>query len=117
MQVDAVARDFIANHGELDRLVGTFADDGDMDGSSFGSLKQIGYVASAHVIGGLAIDGDDDVSGANARTISGCASKWGNDDDFVVARADRHADAVVLAALIFAQQRVGLRIKEIRVRV
>src|SRR5713226_3275864 len=40
-----------------------------------------------------------------------------NHDDLVVARADRHAHAVVFAALLFPQQGIGLRIKEVRVRI
>ena len=62
VQIDAVARNFVAHHGELQRLVRAFAQNGDVDGGAFGSLEQVGYVAGAHVVGGLAIDGDDDVA-------------------------------------------------------
>ena len=55
--------------------------------------------------------------GTNSGAIGGCSHKGRNDNDFIVARADRHAYAVVFAALIFAQQRVGLGIKEIGVRI
>jgi len=51
------------------------------------------------------------------RAVSWRPSKRCNHDHFIVARTNRHAHAVVLAALIFAQQRIRLRIKEIRVRI
>src|SRR5271167_4207270 len=88
-----------------------------MDGGALGSFQEVGYVAGAHIVGGLAVDRDDDVSGANAGAISGRARKGRNDDDFVVTRPDRHADAVILAALILAQKGVRLGIKKVRVRI
>ena len=53
----------------------------------------------------------------NAGLVSGRSGEGIDDDDFVVARADGHAHAVVFAALVFAHERVGLGIKEIGVRV
>src|SRR5580704_334700 len=117
VQVDAIARDLIANHGKLKRLLGALAQDGDVDGGALGAFEQIGYVTGAHVVGGLSVNRDDDVSGTNASPIRGRSRERGDDDDLVVAWADGHADAVVFAALVFAQKRVGFRIKEIRVRI
>ncbi len=89
----------------------------DVDRRALGPLQQVGHIAGAHVVGGLAVDGDDQSPGMNAGAISGRARERSNDDHFVVARPDGHADAVVLAALVFAQQRVGLGIEEIGVRI
>src|SRR5205814_6288963 len=40
-----------------------------------------------------------------------------DDNYFIIARPDGHADAVVLAALVFAEERVRLGIKEVGVRI
>ncbi len=53
----------------------------------------------------------------NAGLVGGRAGEGIDHDHFIVARTDRHAHAVVLAALVFAHQRVGLGIEEIRVRI
>ena len=53
----------------------------------------------------------------NAGLVGGRPGEGINHDDFIVARADGHAHAVVLAALVFAHQRVGLGIEEIGVRI
>src|SRR5947209_19310469 len=110
-EIDAVARNLVAHYGELDRLVGAFANDGDVDRGPFLALQQIGDFARGHVVSGLAIDGGDYVTGTNPSFICGRAHEWGNHDDFVVARSDRHAHAVVFAALIFAQQGVLLGVE------
>src|SRR5258708_11337180 len=57
MQVHAVARNLVADDGEFERLVGTFAQHRDANGGAFRSLEQIGNVGGAHVVGGLAVDG------------------------------------------------------------
>ena len=117
VHVDAVARNLVAHQGELHRLLDAFARDADVNRCALGALQHVRNVAGTHVLGGLAIDGDNHVARMNASLIRGRAGEGVNHNDFVVARADGHADAVVLAALVLAHQRVGLGIKEVRVRV
>ncbi len=117
VQIDAVAGNLVANDAELERVIGTFAQHGDADGCALGPFEKIGHVGGAHVVGGFSVNGGDDVAGTNARAVGGRAGKGRDHDDFVIARADRHADAVILAALLFARVRIRLWIKEIRVRV
>ena len=117
VQVDAVARNLVADDGKLQRIFGTFAEHRDADGRALGPLEQIGYVRGAHVVGGLAVDGGDDVAGADARAISRSSDERRDDDNLIIARADRHAYAVIFAALFFAQRRIGLGVEEIRVRI
>src|ERR1700722_20174623 len=117
VQVNAIARNFIANHRELQRFVRAFAQNRDVDCGSFGSFQQVGDVASAHVVGGLAIDRGDDVARTDAGAICGRSDEGRNHNNFIVARADRHADAVIFAALIFTQQRISFWIEKVRVRI
>ncbi len=88
-----------------------------MDGRAFGSLEQVGNVGSAHVVGGFAVDRDDHVARMNAGLVSRRSHERDDDDDLVVARANRHADAVILAALLFSQQGIRLGIEEVGVRI
>src|SRR5439155_15535332 len=88
-----------------------------VDRRSLGPLKQVRHVAGGHVVGGLAVDRGDDVSRVNARAISRSAGERRNYDDLIVPWTDGHSYAVVLATLVFAQQRIRLGIKKVRVRV
>src|SRR5579859_2568647 len=117
VNVDAVTRNFVAHERELHRLLHGFTRDADVNRGALGSLQQVGDVAGAHVFGGFAVDGDDYVTRMNAGLVSGRADERENHDDFVVARADGHTYAVVLATLVFAHERVRLGIKEIGVRI
>src|SRR5208337_1001684 len=94
VQVHAVARNLVADHGELERMVGAFAQHGDADGGAFRSLEQIGHIGGAHVVGGLAVNGGNNVARPDAGAIGRGADKGGDDDDFIIARAYRHAHAV-----------------------
>src|ERR1700694_5167309 len=106
VQINAVPRNLVANHGELERLIGTFAQDGDVDRRTFRSLQHVGDIASIHVVGGFSVDRDDDVAWADSGPVSGRPDEGRDNDDFVIARAYGHAYAVVFAALVFAQKRV-----------
>src|SRR5690242_2421284 len=117
MQIDAVARNLVADDRELQRFVGAFAQNSDVNRGAFRSFEQVGDIAGAHVVSRLAIDGGNDVAWPDAGAISRSANKGCDDDDLIVARPNRHADAVIFAALIFAQQRISFWIKEIRVRI
>src|SRR5579864_1069247 len=117
MQIHAVARNFVANHGEFQRLIGAFAQDRNVYSRALGPFEQIGNVAGVHVVSGFAIHRRDNVAGMNARPVRWASREWRDDDDLIVARPDRHSHTVVLAALIFAQQRIRFRIEEIGVRI
>src|SRR5260370_10627398 len=117
LQIHAVPRYLIAHHVELQRLVAAFAQDGDMNVSAPRSLEHIGYRSHAQVVRGLAVDSDDRVTGAQADLVRRRTHEGGDHDDLVVARRDLDAHAVILSALFFAQQRVRLRIEEVRMRI
>ena len=117
MQVHAIPRNFVANHCELERMIRPLAQNGNPDRRPFWTLEQVRDVGGTHVVGRLAIHRSDDVARMNAGTIRRCPSKRRDHDHFVIARADRHAHTVVFAALLFAQQGIGLRIKEVRMRI
>jgi hypothetical protein len=117
VQIHAVARDFVTNHGEFERLVNAFTQHGDVNRGALRPLQQVSHIGGAHVIGGLAIDCNNDVTGADTRAIGRSADKGRDHDDLIIARTDRHAHAVVLAALIFAKQRISFGIEEIGVRI
>ena len=53
----------------------------------------------------------------NAGAVRGRAHERSDYDDFIIARANCHAHAVILAALLFAEQGIRLGIKKIRVRI
>src|SRR5207253_8087977 len=103
MQVNAIAGNFIAHYVEVEWLVGTFPQYGDAYRRPFGTLQKIGDVSRAHIVGGFAVDRDNDVAWMNAGAIRGCTHEGRNDTDFVIARADRHAYAEIFAALFFAK--------------
>src|SRR3954470_2969567 len=69
VQVNAVARNFVTHDSKLERLVRAFTQNRDVDGGALGTLEQIGHVASAHVVGRLAIDRGDDVARPNTSAI------------------------------------------------
>ena len=117
MQINAVPRNLVTHDREFQGFVGPFAQDRDVDRRTLRALQQISNVAGIHVVSGLAVHRNNDVSGMNSRTVGRCSNKWRDDNHLVVSRADRHSHAVVLPALIFPQQRIGLWIEEIRVRI
>src|SRR5215472_11718787 len=117
VNVHAVARNLITYYVEINRLLGAFAQDGDLNGGAFGAFEQLSHIAGAHVVGGLAVHGDNYVAGPDAGSIRRSARKWRNDDNLVVARPNLHAHAIVLSALFLAQRRVRLRIEEVGVRI
>src|ERR1035437_6190422 len=75
VQVHAVARNLVADHGEFERMVGAFAQHGDADGGAFRALEQIGNIGGAHIVGGLAVNGGDDVARPYAGAIGRSADE------------------------------------------
>ena len=117
MQIDAVARNFIAYHGELERFVGALAEHRNFDRGAFGPFQQFGHFADAHIVRRFAVDDGNDVAWTDAGPVRGSAGKGRYHDDLVIARANLHANSVILAALLLAKQGIRLRIEEIGVRV
>src|SRR5262245_19473932 len=117
MQVHAEARNLVAGHVEIQRLLQAFAENGDLDRGALGALQKFGDFAGAQVVSRFAVNREDDVAGTNPGAVRGRAHEGRNHDDLVITRPDLHAHDVVLAALLFAQQGVRLGIKEIGVRI
>ena len=95
-------------------------DDGDVGAAR--AFEHVGNGGGVEAFCGLAIDGHDDVAGANAGPVGGGALEGREDDDvddagFVGLGLDGHADAVVLAVLVFAHLGEGLWVVEVGVGV
>src|SRR5262249_46457243 len=82
---------------------------------AWGPLKRVANIGAAHFGGGLAANRHNDVTRADTSSICRSSNKRCDNNNFVVAWADRHPNAVVLAALIFSQERVRLGIEEVGV--
>src|SRR5579872_523116 len=115
VNVHAVARNLVAHQREFHGFFYALTRNADMDGCTLGTFQQVGNIARAHVLGRLTIDRDDYVSGMNTRLVGRRSGEGEDHDNFVIARPDGHAHAVVLAALILAHQCIGFGIEEIRV--
>ncbi len=114
-------RNFVANEIEDQRLGLAVAHHGDFDLRALGALERLGYLVGGPAFGGFAVDRDDLVAGMNAGAERGRVLVGRDHEDLglavVILLLDDHADAVVVAALVFAQAGVGLGIVEVRVRV
>src|ERR1700682_165747 len=105
---DSVARDC-----EHERLRIAFAGNGDLYYGAFGTFEHVCNITGSEAVGGLVIDLDDYVAGANSGVIGRGADVGSHDHGVVLAWGNDHADAVVLAALIFAEQGELAGVKEI----
>src|SRR6267142_290894 len=74
-------------------------------------------IAGGEAVGGLVINLDNHVAWVNASVISRCANVWSHHYSVILAGSDDHADAVIFAALIFAQEGKLAGVEEIRVGV
>src|SRR5262249_5341599 len=92
-------------------------EDGDVNVGALGAFQHVGNVSHAKVVCGLAVDGQNRVAGAQPGLVSRSSHERRYHNDLVVARGNLHAYAVVFPALLFAQQRVRLRIKEVGMRI
>src|SRR5580692_7331538 len=95
---------FVAGDGEDQRFTIAFAGDGDLYDGALGTFEHVGDIAGGEAIGGLVIHLDDYVARANAGVVGRCADVRSHDYGVVFARSNDHADAVVFAALIFAEE-------------
>src|SRR5260370_12829387 len=112
-----MAGNFVAGDGEHQRLRVSFTRNSDLDDGALGALEHVGDIAGGQPIGGLGVNLDDDVAGTNAGVVGGCPDVGSHGDGVVLAGGDDHADAVVVAALIFAEESEVAGVKEIGVRV
>src|SRR5882757_2999695 len=115
--VHGMAGDFVARHGEDERLGVAFAGNRNFYDCALGAFQHVGNIAGGEAVGGLVINLDDYVAGSNPSVIGWCADVGSHDYCVVLAGSNDHAYAVVLAALIFAQECKLAGIKEIRVGV
>ena len=105
-QVNAVARDLVADHVEFQWLLGGLAQNRNVNVGAFWPFEQIGHIAHAHVVRGFGVDGNDHVARPQPGFVRRRSREWGHDNNLVVARGNLHAHAVILAALFFTQQRI-----------
>ena len=115
--VHGMSRNFVARYGEDQRLGITFAGHGDFYDCALGTFEEVGNFTGGEAVGGFFIDLYDDVTGAEASIVGGCANVRGHNHGMIFTRGYDHADAVIFATLIFAEQRKLLGIKEIGMRV
>src|SRR4029077_16084722 len=90
MQVYAVASNLITHDSEFNRLLSAFTENRDVDRGSFGPFKQVGDIASGHVVGRLTINRDDDVTWMNARAVGRGSHERRDNNDLVIARPNGH---------------------------
>ena len=99
-----------------------YANHRDLDVRALGAFERLGDLVGGPAVSGFAVDRGDLVAGMNAGAERGRVLIGSDDVDLalaipVILLLDDHADAVVVAALIFAQAGIGLGIVEVRVRV
>ena len=100
-------RDLIPDQVEYQRLGCALACDRNLHVGTFGSFEHVGHIFRIHVVRGLAVHGDNHVSGPYAGLEGRCAFKRTDHDNLVALRLNQHAYAVVLAMLVFAHLGVG----------
>ena len=59
-------RDFIANQVEIQWSRWALARDGEMDVGSLGAFQHVGHCSGVETVGRFAVNGDNDVAGAEA---------------------------------------------------
>jgi hypothetical protein len=115
--IDGVARDFVAGNGEGKGIGVAFAGDENLDDGALGTLEHVGDFAGGQAVCGLVVHLNNDVSRAEASVIGRCANVGSYDNGVGVPGGDDHADAVILAALVFTEKGELAGIKEVGVRV
>src|SRR5215472_16244412 len=88
VHVNAVTGNLVTNHIEVDRLLGAFTQNRDLDRRALGSLEQLSYVGRAHVVGRLAIDSDNHVARPDPSAVRRRTRKRSDHDDLVIARTN-----------------------------
>ena len=116
-EFNARAGNFVAHDGHFDGLVPAFASQRNVNGGSLGALQHVGHLRGGEAGAVLAVNLQDRVAGANTRFCSRRSHEGRKHHGLVLARRDGHADAVIFSFLLFAEQRVLLRIEKVRVRI
>ncbi len=116
-EVDGGVGNLVAYEVEDQRLGLAIANHRDLNVGALGALERLCNLIGGPAVGGFAVDREDLVAGVNAGAEGGRVLIGSDDVDFVVLLLDDHADAVVVAALVFAHAGIGLGIVEMRVRV
>ena len=113
----ALARNLVAYDVERQRLFHAVPHDDDLHRRSARAFQQVGDFGGGQIVGFLVVDFDNHVARPQAGAIGGRSGEGRQHDGLAVARLHLHADAVVVALLLFAQQLEIARIEEIGVRV
>src|SRR5208283_4202040 len=115
--IDGVPGNFIARNGEHERVRIALTSDGDLYDGALGTFEEVGNFTGGESVGNFFVDFNDDVTGAEARIVGRSADIRRHNDRAVFTGSNDHADAVILAALIFTEKSKLARVKEIGVRV
>ena len=115
--IHGVLGDLIASHGEGQWLGVSLALDGQMHVGALGAFQQVGNFRGGQSFGGFIFHSPDDVPRTKAGLDGRRAGHRSQNDGTPGLRADGHPHAVVLAALVFAEQRISARIKKCGVRI
>ena len=115
--VHGVTWNFVACNRKNEWIGVSFARNRNLDDRALGALQHVGDIAGRQAFGRLLVNLDDHIAWPNSRVVGGRAHVRRHHHRVVLAGRNHHADAVILAALVFPQERKLPRIKEIRVRI
>jgi hypothetical protein len=114
---DAQERDLLAGEGQVERLVGAVADEGDGDIGPLLAPELLHGVVARQRPGRFAVDLGDDVAGLDAHAVGRPALDRGDDDDVIAQLLDLHAHPEVLAHVVLAHPGEAGRVEEVGVGV
>ena len=112
---NAQERDLLAGDGQVERLLGAFAHEGDGDLGPLFAAELLHGVVARDRHGRLAVDARDDVAGEDAQAIGRAALDRRDDDDVVALLLDLHAHAEILARVVLAHPGEARGVEEIGV--
>src|SRR5467141_4353509 len=115
--IHRMPRYLVARHRENELLRVTFARNRYLDDRAFRSLQHVRYFAGGQSIRGSFVDFDDHVARPDPRVIRWRSHVRRHHHCVILARRDHHAHAVILPALVLAEQGKLLGIEETRMRI
>ncbi len=110
--IDRMPRYLVARHGENQLLRITFARNCNLDDRAFRPLQHVGYFAGRQSIRGFVVDFDNHVAWPDPRVIRRRSHVRRHHYRVILSWRYDHSHAVVLPALVFAQQGKLLGIEE-----
>src|SRR5208283_2480313 len=113
--VDGVPRNLVARDSKHQRIGIAFTGNRNLHDGALGAFQHVGDFRGGQAVGHFVIDLGDDVSWTQPRVVGRRSDVRRDHDGAIVAGSHDHANAIVFAALIFAQERELALIKEIRV--